>query len=324
MERTSLHLVAPQFLRLTHALARRQEFRADQMAAGVVGAVIMRRVLRKSASVPPLFLAYMNEVLMPVVRAGFLPPIASGFSDFLTANHTADVSNQIVNTMESGHADPNDTHPPLRERLVALASTADALTAPVDDEPAVSLLDGVEEQARLLLKVAVGSIDVVDNLRRIEWPMVGPAIAVVWRQVAGILSRWLSRFVADALPAGHEAFIAAGSDLLGIDEQNTTPEVRIARAVDLLTVGVSVLLLDNGWRAEARPESPIVLMRGNDIFSPHAAIRGLADDAVTTEAWKAHCLALGIAAQQLAPTQPLFATRSATRSGSSIPIAPTI
>ena len=70
-----------QFLRLTHAVSRQQEFIADQVAARVAGARAQARALRRVTAATPLYPSYFNSEVMPVVQAGFLPPIAAGFEE---------------------------------------------------------------------------------------------------------------------------------------------------------------------------------------------------------------------------------------------------
>jgi Zn-dependent protease with chaperone function len=302
-----------QFLKLTHAVSRQQEFIADEVAARVAGAPTVASALRRITALPPLFSSYVSDEVLPVLRAGFLPPIATGFDEFLRADRIAGVSQQIIHAAEEeGHTDLFDTHPSLRDRLAALGPRHD-VNAPEDvGEPASILITEPEKQARALVEFAWGR-EAIGKLKPIDWAMVGDSVfAVRWREIAENQSQWLSRFTADALPVGKHAFIRLGSELVGSDEQNVNSENRIARAVHLFAVGIGVLLLDDRWRASTGPGMPVVLIRGSQTFDPFAAVRALAEEVTTPDAWRAECHEFGIAGRPLGNAAAVRAAVKAT------------
>ena len=77
---------ARHFLKLTHAVSRRQEYIADQVAARVAGVDTMATALRRVSVAAPLYAAYLNEEVTPALNAGLIPPIAAGFNEFLAAD----------------------------------------------------------------------------------------------------------------------------------------------------------------------------------------------------------------------------------------------
>src|SRR5439155_3268111 len=70
---------ARQFLKLTHAVSRRQEFIADRIAVRVAGPLVVARALRRVFVATQLYTAYVTQDLMPALNAGFVPPISAGF-----------------------------------------------------------------------------------------------------------------------------------------------------------------------------------------------------------------------------------------------------
>src|SRR5205085_12137526 len=55
-----------QFLKLTHAVSRQQEFIADQIAARVAGHQAAGSALRRVTAIAPLFSAYIGNEVLPV------------------------------------------------------------------------------------------------------------------------------------------------------------------------------------------------------------------------------------------------------------------
>jgi len=70
------------FLRISHAVSRRQEFSADALASRVVGSRTLVGGLKKVHAAGPAFDAYWSQEVVPVLQAGYLLPIADGFRSF--------------------------------------------------------------------------------------------------------------------------------------------------------------------------------------------------------------------------------------------------
>src|SRR5262249_21875580 len=155
-----------------------QEFIADQVAARIAGAADLSSALRRVTAVAPIFSSYVRDEVMPVVRAGFLPPIAGGFDEFLRADRIADASQRIIAAAENdGRTDLFDTHPSLKDRLVALGSVSDA-SAAHSGELASDLLGDVDKHAQMLAEFALGR-DAIAKLKPIEWSVVGESVFAV-------------------------------------------------------------------------------------------------------------------------------------------------
>jgi len=243
---------------------------------------------------------YVRQEVIPVLQAGFMPPIAAGFSSFLATSRVAAASREIVDAAESnGQTDLFDTHPSLRHRLAALGSTNGEGLSADDSEPAYKLINGLETQAHALAEFAFGA-DTMAKLKRVDWESVADSVyAAGWRDLVKEHSAWLSRYTADGLPIGKPAFIRLGSDLVRSDEENINSDVRIARAAHVITAGIGVLLLDRGWHAHTTPGMPLLVVRGSETFDPADSVRQLADEAITQDAWKVQCQSVGIAGLRL-------------------------
>src|SRR5579859_447421 len=94
------------FLRVTHSISRRQEFVADELAARTVGARPLIEGLQAVHGAASAFEAYWQGEVVPVLNAGFRPPLADGFLSFLTAEAIAPlVSETLAQEIASGQAD---------------------------------------------------------------------------------------------------------------------------------------------------------------------------------------------------------------------------
>jgi hypothetical protein len=290
-----------QFLRLTHDVSRRQEFIADQIAASVAGAPALASALRQVTALAPSFSAYLSNEVAPVVSAGFLPPIAAGFDDFIRTEEIASVSRKLIADAEGRRVtDEFATHPCLHDRLAALASLgrapASSSTASV---PASTLLPDRERLATVLVRFAVGA-ETHDRLKPVAWDAVGDHVyAPMWTQAAKAKSEWLGQFTADTIPSDMAALKRAGSALVRTEEEDSAVDLRVVRAVQILGVGIGILLVEHGWRVRTTPGKPLVLARGADVIDPFAVVRECAEGQPGGDRWKAQCAAIGIAGRRL-------------------------
>ena len=289
------------FLRLTHAISRQQEFIADRTAAGVAGAAAMSSALKRVSTAGPLFSAYLDQEVGPVLNAGYLPPVSAGFKEFLGSHRIGAISAQLLARAEAAEeTDPFDTHPCLRDRLAALQSAPAITPAAECTEPAAAALLGNPDAHTRALLEAVAGADAVRKLKPIEWDAVGPTVYTTrWRELAQRHAAWLSRFTTDTLPAGTEAFIHAGSGLVRAEEQNVNGEERAARAAQVIGVALGVLLIDDGWRVHTRPGLPLTFERESRTFDPFATVDALLNGRITGDGWRAECEALGLGSRPL-------------------------
>jgi hypothetical protein len=271
------------------------------MAAGVAGAAAMGSALKRVATAGPLFSTYLNEEVGPVLNAGYLPPVSAGFNEFLGSDRIGALSAQLlVNAEDAEETDPFDTHPCLGDRLAALDAGGNRQPSTASTEPAAALIGDAEAHVRALLEVVAGA-EAIRNLTPIEWDAVGPTVYTArWREIVFRKAAWLSRFTADSMPAGTDGFIRAGSDLVAVDEENANRDERVARASQLLAVGLGVLLIDDGWTPRTRPGLPVTFARDSRNVDPFALVDALANGRLTSEAWQVECKALGIAGRPLA------------------------
>jgi hypothetical protein len=275
------------FLRVTQAISRRQEFAADALAAHIVGARPLESGLRAIFGAALAYDGYWREDVAPVLGAGFLPPLADGFAQFLHQPKVADAVNRAMQEeMRWPRIDPYDSHPSLPDRIKALEGMPPGPEAP-SDQSALSLLEnssGAEASlAASLLKPGAPA------LRPVSWKDVGIEVQVPF---------WQAR-------VRHEAQVLAGKtvvDIPGLIPPATWDES--SRRSRSLTVGaaLAVALVGTGWTAESLPGAAFVLRRGADSVEPFSIVMELLDGKLTDRSWQERAAALGIANYRLSIT----------------------
>ena len=288
------------FLRLTHAISREQEFMADALAARTVHPAAMAAALQRTEGLAPAFTSYWRSEVVPALNAGCLPPIATGFHRFLGVEHVSAALSRIVETAAAhGESDAFDTHPPLKERLAAIARLPQAGSVPADDPPAATLLPDVEGHARRLLEFAAGA-ERCRQLRRVEWEHLTTVVYPKnWRDAAAQFGPFLAKFTTDTIPSGRKAFAAAGAELA--DATLAEEDDKAHRAAQVLAIGVAVVLLEAGAAPESGPGRPMLFHLSGATMDPFTAIQLLAAGKLSQADWQAQCRAIGIAGRPLGP-----------------------
>lgn len=276
------------YVRVTHAISRRQEFVADALAARVAGSGAMARALRAVHGVAPAFDGYWSTEMVPALVNGVRPPLADGFRVFLAAPPVARVVDQALEReLASGKADPYDTHPPLRERLAALPA-ADVRAQDGDDLPAWTLLgDAAPELEEALIRAAVaGARNVPTTLRPIDWDgMLENVWAPGWERVMKENGHRLRGFT----PADVPRYVGREEQLV-VNMKFVAHTVHVgdadrARAAQVVGAALAIALRTSGLPAEAPLGEPIFFRAGDLVLRPFSIITDLANGTITAEQW---------------------------------------
>jgi hypothetical protein len=111
------------FLRVTQAISRRQELTADELAARTFGSHSMIEGLRALARGSVAWNAYWRTEVVPLLEAGFQPPVTEGFERFIRELEIWREADRAAQKMlAEARPDPYDSHPPDSERIAALAA----------------------------------------------------------------------------------------------------------------------------------------------------------------------------------------------------------
>ena len=288
------------FLKVSHAVSRRQELSADALASRVAGSRPLVEGLKKLAPATAGFGAYWSQEVVPVVQAGYLPPIAEGFRRF---NADARVSKAEAKVLEEAlrevETNPYDTHPPLAERIAAVSALPEG-PDPAGEPAAISLLSDVAGLERRWFATLFDAVS------------VGKLVAIAWDEVAStvLLPAWrkavLENVVAleGATVGDLPRFVAEGQlrarllpGFVGADDD---PDARKAFVRWLAAVGTILALERAGWTIESPPGAPVSARRNGDTLLPFDALRRVVDGSLTATAWRDETSRLGVADLPLA------------------------
>lgn len=227
------------YLRLSQSVSRQQELAADRTAARIAGRDAAIAALRRLPELDAAYGFYLDRYATIGWDAGLLPSAEELFTGFgaLLADPSRQAELAVLGeraVAEQQPADPYDSHPPVHERIDALAALADQpeRRAPAGPEqPAVVLL---HDAPRFCAAVAEEALPrEAAGKRRVSWAelthetgraalarqsaaLLETATAVVGAPVRtlGVLldaidAGWLD-LIADALPKSEQAARATG------------------------------------------------------------------------------------------------------------------
>jgi heat shock protein HtpX len=290
------------FLRITQAISRQQEYAADALAARVVGARPLGEGLKLVHGGALGFELYWQEDVVPAIEAGYRPPLLAGFTRFLAAPRAREIMDRIVaEALKSEKEDPYDTHPPLPDRLAALARLPALSPGIIDNkQPAVELLDGTERlEHELLLSMAADPARMA-ALTAIDWNEVGERIyPSLWAEMAARVRPHLAGLTPAALPDGAGFYENLGRKLLA-DEAEGAPGEMLARyGASQIAIALANHLTTAGWTVRALPGEAVVFARGETRLEPFSRIVDLSRSKVTAADWHSECASAGIASLDL-------------------------
>ncbi|HUQ82645.1 MAG TPA: M48 family metallopeptidase [Gemmatimonadaceae bacterium] len=289
------------FLRITHAISRRQEFAADALAARVTGTATTVDALKMVHSAGMAFDPYWQTEIMPAIQKGYRPPIADGFREFSAAPSIAtSIEKALTHELAEGKADPYDTHPPLRERVAALESAPAVRRETAEDHAmAITLLEDVPTLEVALLDGMLRE-DYRGKLKPLSWDDAGSELWMpLWREqvravrdrLAGLTPAMLPALAAD--PGGLAVTLGYVRDR-GASNDDTTRE-----AAHVIGAAIAIALHDRGFAVRARPGHAVTLVRDDVELAPLSALGDLIAKTLTPEAWRDQCVRAAIASVDL-------------------------
>jgi heat shock protein HtpX len=287
------------FMRVTQAISRRQELTADELAARTVGAKPMINGLRSLTRGSLAWSTYWRQEVVPLVEAGFQPPVTEGFARFLAEPGIAERLDTVTErVLAEAKADPYDSHPPDAERIAALAALPAGPDA--DEGPAaITLVNGVAAIEPTLL---AGVLNSGIHLQPIGWDQAGTVamlpglrnrVAQQARLVSGYTVGWLPELLKYADRLGQSEASAAS--------RKVAPDEARSLGVGLAGAALATALAQNGWTAESLPGRPITMRRGDAAIQPFDEADRLARGEIDVETWQRRCWDLGIRDLSLAP-----------------------
>jgi heat shock protein HtpX len=287
------------FLRITHAVSRRQEFVADELAARVVGSRPLIGGLRTIHGVAPAFNAFWMQECAPVLNAGYRPPLAEGFQSFVQAKPVAEaIHRKLDEELKTGKVDPYDTHPPLKERIAAVEHLP-AGDSGTDDPPATTLLTDLAGVENVLLATLVKP-EYAEKLKAIHWDDVGASVYLPqWTSLVQANTAALSGVTPESLPQLVADLKSFGLRLRTPDGEKPDEENAEGLASAVLGSVLTVLLVSRGGKVQSDPGQAVRVTVGSTTIETFGILKSFSDSKLTAEEWQRQCQELGIAGMDL-------------------------
>lgn len=301
------------FLRITHAISRRQEFAADALAARVAGPTPLATALATLHGAGAAFGPFWSNEVVPVISRGFRPPLAEGFRRFIAAPHVEQGTATVLeHALRADTADPYDTHPPLRDRVAALGGVPATGARLARAVPAVSLLRDVGALETALVDTLIRD-EFRGKLKPVAWEEAGEQVWVpIWREQTALRAAQLDGLTPSMLPryAANGAELAYMMGFVARSEAAAPGHAQLAHH----TVGAALAtaLHERGFAVRALPAMSVELVRGDLVILPFETLGRLADKSLSAEDWRAQCDAAGIAELDLGAVAKAAAVRAKT------------
>jgi len=296
------------FLRVTNSISRQQEFSADQLAARTVGARATITGLQKVHKYGEAFAAYFRQEYIPVIGAGYQPPMIDGFELFLKAPKvTAAVNNYYNQQLTQGKSDPYDTHPALKERIAALENIPAGTS--INDALASSLLPHDEDlESQVVNHILVENKKPL-NLRDVDWEdVVEVAFVPQWEKSIPPYKNILNGITPLSLYAEaqnilmlFERLAAAGKILPpNVKPYQVPKDAQVQLINNVIGSALAYALRQNGWRIKTNPGEDLVFVKGEKEIRPFNIFLHLVLQESSKEQWQAFCEENNISAISLA------------------------
>jgi Zn-dependent protease with chaperone function len=281
------------FMRITQAISRLHEYRADELAGNIAGAQSLidgLTAVHGASAALPLF--WRSEML-PALEAGYRPPLANGFAQFIKVpNIAAAVQDRVKKELQEPTTNAYDTHPPLKDRVAALQSNA-VSRQDTGNTPAIALLDSLDGIEVELLQSIIRNRQ-VDTLKAVPWDRIGPVAYVPrWRdavQKSALVLRDKTIAQLPELVANLNQIAQATPDPVGM---LLTRDQRLERAAQLLWMALTVALCDRGWNFHASPGQFYLEHEGRQI-APGEIVTQIRSRTMTNADWIERSNSLGI------------------------------
>lgn len=281
------------FLRAINFVSRRQEFRADELACMVAGPESLVSGLQIVHGATLAWPAYWNQEVAPMLNAGFLPSIAVGFTQFMSAPFVSTrVKKEIETEIQTGQAQAFDSHPRLRDRIAA-AQALPMKSLPHNSQPAWGLLN--DEDAWDLAFLRTFNAEMPNNaLKRVPWEEHATVVLIpAWTNFVAEYGSLLAGVTVQNLFESLGKVPQIAAEIRDPKGMLLSPEQRLERARSLLAMALGTALIQRGWVLHSRPGELYIEREGQRI-NPFLLIHRLSDGQITAEEWSAKSRELGI------------------------------
>jgi hypothetical protein len=288
------------FLRITQKVSRLQELKADELAARHAGAPALADSLRTIHSGGAAFDLYWGNEVAPVLDEGYVPPILEGYTTFMKrAQIQAFLSQHMDESMKESEGDLYDSHPPLRQRLDALANVkGDSVER--REEPALSILRNVEDLEKEIITSLARASGGPERMEPVAWADVGQvALLPRWRKTAAAYAGLLEGLLPENLPGFFKNPEDFFKKLAGMADGEPSREDTERQAAFVIGASLAIVLAGKGWLVRNEVGAHVQMERNGESLNPFAVVPDLASGQTSEEAWKAFCARAGISGTKL-------------------------
>ncbi len=280
------------FVHLTSEVVRGQEYAADALAAEVVGPQALISGLTSTFRADQAYEAYCYTEVAPVMEAGFRPPLTEGFRLYLnTPELSGIIQENLTEELARCQANPANPHPPLRDRLAALAGLP-ARENPPHDPPALSLLKDVPSLEKELFKVLLGA-ERAQEFQEISWEDILTRVYLpTWEETVRNHSQVLSDLRLGDLPdvaADLEEFVARFDFPSGV-----SLEEKKASLSYIIGEAVAAALHRQGCHLACKVGEPHRLVLAGEWLEPFSLMADLASEKLPAKQWQDLCTRAGV------------------------------
>lgn len=280
------------YLRVTQAVSRQQEYCADELSARMAGSENAMSALLVMHGAAPAWHAYWNNEVAPVVREGFIPPVAAGFSSFTHVEAVAKQVNQIIDKQSKDQkTDPYDSHPSLHDRLAALENLP-AGTHTTNQTPAISLLENVPQLETELLTPIAKRLK-IENLKPVKWDDVFVSVYLPsWHTIVREQESVLTGLTTDLLSETPKNIADLERRLKGVAKLTAQQQKNLA----IYTVGIALTLalIKQGWSIHTSIGETVVLSKDGRSIKSFTILPRLISGDLSGAGWLNICGELGI------------------------------
>ncbi len=286
------------FMRLTHAISRQQEFTADALAANKIGATPLADGLRLVHGAGGAFDVYWHNEVAPVLSAGYRAPLANGFAHFVEAPTIAPlIKKALEEEMQEGQTDPYDTHPPLRERLAAVAGLPAYATGQQrsHDLPAITLFEDLPQLEAELFTTLLAGQTTPHTLQLVSWEDTGARVFLpLWQEMYDKQRAALQGVTPQSLPEWAGKLADLGQKMRVEGKAWLTNDEAAELAATVLHCALAVTLHRRGAVIHALPGEAVRMQIGETMIEPFSVVRQLAANELSVTDWHTKCAAAGI------------------------------
>jgi heat shock protein HtpX len=285
------------FLRITQPVSRQQELSADAIAARIVDPQTMANALQEIQSAAPDWEAYWINEVIPVFRAGYMPPLADGFGRFMQSKTINRKVNQIIHKETSQfQTNPYDSHPSLQERIAAIHAQP-IITKSSGEPPAISLLNNILQIEKDLLE-RISKIAHIEHLTPASWDEIVNLFYIPsWESSIKQQKLALKGVKPEDLPELARNLPKFESKIMRLFELPL--QQRFSFGYHLIGAALTLALFKKGWTVNKAPGEEVSVTLKEQTLFPFKIFPNLVSGTLTGEQWIATIGGIGIAGTDL-------------------------